>query len=305
MNGKFSLKEFFNRFPDDNSCLEEIKNIRWPSGITCPVCKKITKFYKVSGRTAYACEFGGTTVYPLVGTILEKTTTTLQYWFYAMYLMTKTRSGISAKQLQRELGVTYKTAWRMFKQIRMLMVDASTNINNPSGGNPLDGIVEVDETFVGGKGKNRKNQWVQGVEAKEKQILMGMVQREGKVYIKHIPNTGKWTLLQQIQENISPKARIFTDEWRGYIQLSYKGYEHNSVNHGASEYVRKEVHTQNIENVWSHLKRGIFGVYRIVSAKYLQAYADEYAFRYNNRKLDGEMFDVLLGQIANVRTLKA
>ena len=303
MNGKFSLKDFFLRFPDDIACLEEIKNIRWPSGITCPVCKKVTKFYKVKGRTAYACEFGGTTVYPLADTILEKTTTPLQYWFYAMYLMTKTRSGISAKQLQRELGVTYKTAWRMFKQIRMLMADNSTNINNPNGSNPLDGTVEVDETFVGGKGKNRKSQWVQGVESKEKQILMGMVQREGKVYIKHIPNTGKWTLLQQIQDNISPKARIFTDEYRGYIQLSYRGYEHDSVNHSASEYVKGEVHTQNIENVWSHLKRGIFGVYRIVSAKYLQAYADEYAFRYNHRKLDGEMFNILLKQIAEVKVI--
>ena len=125
MNNKFNPKEFFSRFPDDNSCLEEIKKIRWPNGITCPVCKKVTKFYKVKRRTAYACEFGGTTVYPLADTVLEKTTTPLQYWFYAMYLVTKTRSGISAKQLQRELGVTYKTAWRMFKQIRMLMSDNS------------------------------------------------------------------------------------------------------------------------------------------------------------------------------------
>jgi transposase len=297
MIGKFSLKEFFDRFPDNDACLEEIKNIRYPEGIFCPVCNKVTKFYKVKNRTAYACEFGGTTFYPLAGTIFEKTTTPLQYWLYAMYSMTKTRSGISAKQLQRELGVTYKTAWRMFKQIRMLMSDNS--------GNPLDGRVEVDETFVGGKAKNRKNIWTQGVEEKQKQVLMGMVEREGKVYIKHIPNIGKWTLLKQIQENITPKARIFTDEWRGYIQLSYKGYEHNSVNHGAGEYVRREVHTQNIENVWSHLKRGIFGVYRIVSAKYLQAYADEYAFRYNHRKLNGElMFNALLHQVATVKVLK-
>lgn len=298
MSGKFSLKEFFSRFPSDNACLEEIKKLRFPNGITCPKCQKVTKFYKITGRPGYACEFGGTTVYPLSGTILEKTTTPLQYWLYAMYLMTKTRSGISSKQLQRELGVTYKTAWRMFKQIRMLMSSDSTS-------DPLDGIVEVDETFVGGKGKNRKNQWVQGIEEKQKQVLMGMVQRGGKVYIRHIETNGKWALLKQIQENISPKARIFTDEWRGYIQLSYKGYEHNTINHGAGEYVRNEVHTQNIENVWSHLKRGIFGVYRIVSAKYLQAYADEYAFRYNHRKLDGEMFDVLLRQVANVRVLKA
>lgn len=142
---KFSLREFFEKYPDDNTCLEEIKNIRWPNGIICPDCGIVTKFYKVKKRTAYACEFGGYHIYPLAGTILEKTTTPLQYWFYAMYLITKTRSGISAKQLQRELGVTYKTAWRMFKQIRMLIADTS--------GGSLGGIVEADETFVGGKVK--------------------------------------------------------------------------------------------------------------------------------------------------------
>lgn len=149
MSGKFSLKEFFSRFPNDDTCLEEIKNLRFPNGITCPKCQKITKFYKISKRPGYACEFGGHVVYPLSGTILEKTTTPLQYWLYAMYLMTKTRSGISTKQLQRELGVTYKTAWRMFKQIRMLM-------SSDSSSDPLDGIVEVDETFVGGKGGKQK-----------------------------------------------------------------------------------------------------------------------------------------------------
>lgn len=198
MTGKFSLKEFFSRFPDDDACLEEIKNLRFPQGITCPKCQKVTKFYKISKRPGYACEFGGHVVYPLSGTILEKTTTPPQYWLYAMYLMTKTRSGISAKQLQRELGVTYKTAWRMFKQIRMLM-------SSDSSFDPLDGIVEVDETFVGGKGKNRKDQWIQGVEEKQKQVLMGMVQRRGKVYIRHIETDGKWALLKQIQDNISPK----------------------------------------------------------------------------------------------------
>lgn len=294
---KFSLREFFEKYPDDDTCLEEVKNIRWPDGITCPDCGKITKFYKVTGRTAYACEFGGYQMFPLAGTILEKTTTPLQYWFYAMYLITKTRSGISAKQLQRELGVTYKTAWRMFKQIRMLMADSS--------GGSLGGIVEADETFVGGKSKNRASVWTQGVEEKQKEILMGIVQREGNVYIKHIPNTGKWTLLKQIKDNVSPKARIYTDDYRGYIGVKYYGYEHASVNHSAGEYVRGEVHTQNIDNVWSHLKRGIFGVYRIVSSKYIQAYADEFAFRYNHRKLDGDMFYALLRQIATVKVLKA
>lgn len=294
---KFTISQFLLRFPTDEKCLEEIKQTRWPKGLVpCSKCNKETKHYKVTGRTAYACEFCGNHVFPLAGTVFDKTTTSLRLWFYAIYLMTQTRAGISAKQLQRELGVTYKTAWRIFKQIRALMADGS--------GNPLDGIVEADETFVGGKAKNRKNEWRQSEMAKQKEVLMGIVQRHGKVYIKHIPNTGKWTLLKQIKDNVSPRARIFTDDYQGYTQLKYHGYDHDSVNHTAGEYVRENVHTQNIENVWSHLKRGITGVYRMVSAKYLQAYADEYAFRYNNRNLKGRMFDLLLEQVPQVKMIR-
>lgn len=137
MKDKYSLGKFLKLYPNNEACLEKIKQLRWPHGIICPECEKVTKFYKITGQTAYACEFGGTRVYPLAGTIFHKSTTTLQYWFYAIYLMTQTRNGISAKQLQRELGVTYKTAWRMFKHIRILMAQTNTNL--------LSGTVEVDE----------------------------------------------------------------------------------------------------------------------------------------------------------------
>lgn len=123
---RFSLAVFLKKYSDNQKCLDKIRDLRWPNGITCPDCGKITKFYPVKSRTTYACEFGGYQLSPLTGTIFEKTTTPLQYWFYAIYLMTQTRSGISAKQLQRELGTTYKTAHRMFKLIRTLM--ASVNI---------------------------------------------------------------------------------------------------------------------------------------------------------------------------------
>jgi len=300
MNNKFSLAKFFERFPDNNACLEEIKNIRWPNGIFCKECGKITKFYKIKGinikpRPAYQCEFSGAhQVSPLAGTIFEKTTTPLQYWFYAIFLMIHTRSGISAKQLQRELGVTYKTAWRMFKQIRMLMADMDSTL--------LEGTVEIDETFVGGKAKNRTKLW--NPDTDQKEVVMGMLQRGGKAYLKHVANTGKWTLLAQIKEHVNPKARILTDEYRSYTHLPRYGYKHDYVNH-QYEYARGDVHTQNIENVWSHFKRGIYGVYRIVSKKYLQAYADEYAFRYNNRKAGDKMFDLLLQRITEIRLLKS
>ena len=133
---------------------------------------------------------------------------------------------------------------------------------------------------------------------------MGMLQREGKAYLKHIPNTGKYTLVTQIKNNVSPTAKIMTDELAGYVNLDKLGYGHEAVNHSRKEYVRGDIHTQNIEGLWGGLKRGIYGVYRIVSKKYLQAYADEYAFRYNHRNEAGMMFDILLKQIAIVKVLK-
>lgn len=295
MNDKFTLRDFLKRYATDEKCLEEIKNMRWSENIPCKKCKKNTPHYKITGRMQYACQFCGTHIAPLAGTVFEKSTTSLTLWFYAMFLMINTRSGISAKQLQRETGVTYKTAWRMFHQIRKLMAETSII--------PLDGEVEVDETYVGGKAKNRARTWIQGVEEEQKQVVMGMVQRGGKVYLKHIPTNGKWALIKQIQEHISPKARIITDEWRGYHQLTKAGYTHDIIKHKTSQYVKGTIHTQNIENVWSHLKRGIFGVYRHVSKKYLQAYSDEFAWRYNNRK-GYNLFLELLKEIPSTRLLR-
>lgn len=290
----FSLGTFLRKYKDNDACLQELFDLRFPQGAYCENEQKVSKFYKVTDRPVYQCSCGYQ-ISPLAGTIFEKTTTPLQYWFYAMFLMANTRSGVSAKQLQRELGVTYKTAWRMFKQIRILMA---------GGGDPLDGDVEVDETFVGGKGKNRKDEWQQGIYGKEKEVVMGMVKRGGKVYLKHVPNTGKWTLINQVRQNVDSTARVFTDQWGAYVSLPQYGYGHESVNHGIGEYVRGEAHTQNIENVWSTFKRGIHGVYRVVSKKYLQAYADEYEWRYNHRKQSQFMFKLLLNRVAETKVLE-
>jgi len=247
---KPSLGQFLKKYQNDEACLDHIKSLRFPDGIYCERCKTVTLFYKIKDRPVYQCSFNYQ-ISPLAGTIFEKTTTPLQYWFYTIFIMTQTRSGISAKQLQRELEVTYKTAWRMFKQIRMLMA-------NPVDGNNLfGGTVEVDEAFVGGKGKNKAFKW-HGNE-KQKEIIMGFVERNGKAYLKHIPNTGKWTLLQQVIDHIDPKARVVTDEYRGYVQLKKFGYKHEFVNHGYT-YVLGDIDNQNIENIWSILKRGIYGV---------------------------------------------
>lgn len=290
MDIKFTYKDFLNKYSTDDICLEEIKNMRFPNGIECKICKKLTKHYKRSDKKAYACEFCGTLVSPLAGTIFHKSSTSLRDWFMAIYLITQTRSGTSAMQLQRMLGCTYKTAWRIFKQIRMLMAENSIT--------PLDGDVEVDETYIGGKGYNRM--FVRHFNEKPKQIVMGMMKRQGNVYLKLIENTGKWTIIEQIKAHISPEARILSDELPAYKQLRKNGYKHEFVNHKET-YVVGDVHTQNIENMWSILKRGIYGVYRNVSKKYLQAYVDEYAYRFNHRKSGITMFNLLLNQVVNVK----
>ncbi len=144
---KFSLAEFLKKYNTDEACLEEIKNMVFPDGITCPKCKKITTFYKITGRMSYSCGVCRTQIYPLKGTIFEKSTTSLRTWFYVMFVMTKTRSGISARAIMREVGVTYKCAFRMCHQIRKLMAD---------DGESMNGILESDETYIGGHGKNKR-----------------------------------------------------------------------------------------------------------------------------------------------------
>lgn len=302
MSDKLTYKTLLQKYKDEDTCLEEIKSIRFPEGIICTKCQKVTKHYRIKSKKVYSCEFCGTQISPLAGTIFHKSSTSLVDWFYAIYLMTQTRSGTSAKQLERMLGVTYKTAWRMFKQIRTLMAESSTT---PLGGNGEG--VEVDETYIGGKGMNRR--FKPNFNMVPKEVVMGMVQRSkgtenSKAYLKHVPNTGKWTLIAQIKEHIDPQARVITDELAAYKNLPREGYLlHDVVNHSVT-YVIGDIHTQNIENVWSIIKRGIYGVYRNVSKKYLQAYIDEYAFRFNHRKQNGDMFYTLLNQVVNVKMVR-
>lgn len=287
---KFTLKDFLKRYPTDEACLDEVFKMRFPDGVNCVKCKKITKYYPLTGRKTYSCEFCATHISPLKDTIFEKSAVSLRLWFYAMFLMVKTRSGISAKQLERELGVSYKTAHRMFKMIRLLMVQEKSM---------LEGIVEIDETFVGGKGKNRAHEWRTDI---KKEVVWGAVERKGKTIMVHVPNTGKYTLIKQVKDNIAPNAQIMSDEAPAYKNLYEYGYNnHHSVNHSASEYGRGLVHNNTIEGVWSQLKRGLTGVYRHVSKEYLQDYVNEYAFRYNYRNFENGMFDILLNHVSVVK----
>lgn len=288
---KFTFKDFLERYPNDGACLKEIYNNRYPQGVKCAGCNRLTKYYALKGRTTFSCGFCATQLSPLTNTIFEHSAVSLKLWFYAMFLMIKTKSGISAKQLERELGVSYKTAHRMFKKIRLLMAEEHSM---------LDGIVEIDETFVGGKGKNRAKEWHGGVE--EKEVVWGAVERKGKAYLKHVSSTQKYVLIKELKENVSTSAHIMSDEAPSYKNLYDFGYfNHHSVNHSDNEYGRGLVHNNTIEGVWSQLKRGLVGVYRHVSKEYLQDYVNEYAFRYNYRNLGSGMFELLLNRVSVVK----
>jgi transposase-like protein len=231
----------------------------------------------------------------LKGTIFERSSTSLQLWFYAMYLMASTRCGISAKQLERELGVTYKTAWRMFNRIRnQLMIQDDA---------PLSGEVEADETYVGGKPRQseRNALYRQGIVAQRGRnynkhtIVFGAVERRGRVVAKVIANSGGPLLRETVSTHVIPDSMLFTDDYPGYSTLERK-YRHRRINHSARIYVSGDVHTQTIEGFFGLTKNGIRGVYHSVSKKWLQGYLNEYAWRYNRRDSDRSMFKELLAE---------
>jgi transposase-like protein len=280
---RYSVRDFNNEFPHDSACLEYIKEQRWPNGVTwCVKCLKDTKHHRVGNRTAYACQSCGNHIYPLAGTVFEKSTTSLKTWFYAMYLMGSTRCGISAKQIQRETGVTYKTAWRMFRQIRTLLAE----------GLQLEGsTVEMDEMFHGGS--RRTSSW-----RENKVPVVGMVERGGRVVARVAANVKKETLHGLVKQYIMPSSVIFTDDFVSYDGLQNLGYTHRRIRHSEHVYVSGDVHTNTIEGFWSTVKRGIGGVYHNVSAKYLQTYLNEYCFRYNRRHQGNLLFKRILEQVS-------
>jgi transposase-like protein len=287
----YTIQTFNAEFPDNDSCLDWLKDQRWPSGLVpCAKCKIERKHHRVTGRPAYACDYCGSMISPMAGTIFEKSSTALRTWFYAMYLMSATRCGISAKQIQRETGVTYKTAWRMFKQIRTLM---SEDVS-------LEGeAVEMDETYVGGKRRVGSKRGRPAAYDGKKTCVVGAVERGGKVIAIASTDASSKTLHGIAKEYILPDSIVYTDEWTGYNGLDkINGYEHRRINHSAGVYVIGTTHTNTIEGFWSLVKRGIGGVYHSVSKKYLQTYLDEYSFRYNRRNNGQPMFTSLLEQLS-------
>ena len=279
---RYTIRNFNEDFPDDDACLDFVASLIYPDGINCRTCKVVRPHHKLTNRKAYSCDYCGTHVYPLAGTIFEKSRTSLKSWFYAMFLISSTRCGISAKQLERELGVTYKTAWRMFNQIRKLMGDDT---------GMLGGEVEMDETYIGGKEKGVMGR--PGRNAKKVPVF-GIVERGGKVAALVTKDVTRATVMPIIEAKVLPRSLIYTDDYRVYNPLKAKGYGHKRIAHSQKVYVMGNIHTNTIEGFWSLTKRGIGGVYHSVSAKHLQGYLNEYAWRYSYRGDDRALFEILL-----------
>lgn len=265
---RYTKKQFEAEYPDDDACLEAIFQERFGDLKYCPSCGAETKFYRIKSRPVYSCKHCRYQLSPLADTIFRKTSTPLRDWFYAIYLFSVSKNGVSAKELERHLGMTYKTAWRMCREIRKLMEQENDK---------LSGDVETDETYAPSRRHPRK------IGRSKKQVIFGVVERNGRVAAQHVKSSGARVLLPIIEERVEKQSHIYSDEYGAYKTLKQRGYSHTTVNHSKLEYVRGTAYTNTIEGFWSQLKRSIDGTYHAVSPKYLQSYLNEFAFRYNYR----------------------
>lgn len=290
---KFTVREFFKRFPDDATCLQHIMEVRYGLRHDCQKCGTVdATFHRLGNRPAYSCASCGAHVYPCSGTIFQDSRTPLTVWFYAIYLFVVTRHGVSGKELERQLGVTYKTAWRMGDQIRKLMCKAD-------GFAILQGHVELDEAYVGGVRRGGKR----GRGAAGKTIVMGLKERGGRMATQIIPNIKKGTLRDVVLDNVEPGSIVSTDELMSYTLLPGDGYQHGMVSHGAKRWAKVDPvtganhHVNHVESFWHLFKRSIRSTHIHVSSKHMDKYLGEFTFRSNHREMKNAMFDLLIGAV--------
>lgn len=287
MTKPITTAQFFRMFPDDETCLQHLFEVRFGQGFECPKCERESKWFRIKAERAYSCQWCGHHLHPTVGTPFEKTRTPLQLWFYAIHLFTTTRHGVSAKELQRQLGVTYKTAWRMAKLIREHMADVDGERSLGGEGKH----VEVDETLVGGQRPGKGP----GRHLENKTVVLGMLERGGQVMTKIVPDMKRDTLVPQIRENVLEGSTVHTDYLKSYVTLRDAGYTHSRVNHAAGEYVGENGASVNaIENFWRHLKCSLNGTHTSVSRKHLGSYVKEFEYRFNRRYRPETMLPELL-----------
>lgn len=290
---KYTIDQFKAEFPTNDACLEKIFELRF-GNLICPKCESDKRFTRVKDRRSHQCPSCGFQIYATKGTVFEKSTTQLVHWFYAIFLQTTTRNGVAAKELERQLDICYKTALRMSHQVKILIAKGK-------GCDPFTGVIQADESFIGGLNKNRhadkKVEESQGRSCKDKTPVFGMVDLKGNVSAHVVPDTTGSTLKGIIDKNVDKNnSVIITDEWLGYAQLK-KDYQHVIIKHIEKEFVRGAFHTNTIEGFWSQLKRTIKGTHIHVSRRHLQKYVDEVAFRYMNRDKQDRMFETILKNV--------
>ena len=267
---QMNVMKLIERFGTDAKCRKRLSQLRWPNGVQCTRCES-ESISTLAERDQYDCNKCRYRFSVTSGTIFHDSHLPLIKWFMAIYLMTESKKGISALQMKRTLGVAYKTAWYLCHRIRAAVRDANAEL--------LRGIVEVDETYVGGKTRGTGHGY-----RGNKAIAIGAVQRGGKVRLQVIEHATKATLHKFIAENTaSDTEAIYTDQLPAYNGIADEDTRHESVNHSKEEWVRGDVHTNGMENVWSLLKRSIIGAHHRVSMKHLDAYLDELEHRFNNR----------------------
>jgi len=281
-----TLRQFQNRFPTEESCLDHLMRIRFGERHDCEKCGKDARFYRVKARRSYACEWCGHQVYPTAGTPFDRTRTSLRDWFFVMFQFCSTRSGVAAKEVERQIGVTYKTAWRMCHEIRKYM--AIVDGNDPLGGSGE--VVEIDETLIGGsvsgKGSGYKG---------NKAVVVGMLERGGDVVTKVVSSRHREPMERLVLENILPGATVATDEFGSYRRLDTLGFDHVTVQHKKGQYTTPNGGGVNsIEGFWAQLKRSINGTHIHVSRQHLSKYLGEFEFRHNRRHRPSTMLDELL-----------
>lgn len=293
---RFTITEFRERYPDNDACLDKLFQLRYRN-LICPKCENDKPYNRVKDRRAYQCPCCAHQIYPTQGTVFEKSTTPLNYWFYIIYLQTVTRNGVSAKEIERTCNVCYKTALRMAHQIKDL---TSKKLPKES----CKGITEIDQTYIGGKMKfKHKSERAKYIKDGRSSIdnkigVMGYLERGKTVRMEVI--TGAETYKQMIRSNVDKSATIVTDNHNSYSGLNLEYFKHEIVDHIKDEYVKgdnNEWHTNGIENVWSLLKRTIKGTHIHVSGKHLQKYIDEVAFRYMHRDNQDTMFETILSHV--------
>jgi len=269
---EYDLVGLIEQFGSEDECHAFLEHLRWPKGIRCPRCDS-EKISRIAKRRQFDCDSCRYQFSVRVGTLFHDSKLPLWKWFLAVYLMCESKKGISANQLKRTLGVSYKTAWYLCHRIRSAMEGDDEAL--------LSGIIEADETFVGGRKRGLRPSEVR----KELSLVLGAVERNGQVRLRVERHADRETIHGFIADVVDDDAEaIYTDSWRSYDGIADANTRHETVNHHAEEWVRGDVHTQTIEGVWSLFKRSIVGSYRQLSVKHLPAYLDEMEWRYNNRE---------------------